>query len=75
VLLGQIAILVRAAVGGAVGYLIAGVAAADIAGVIFATLEGVPIVLAHLSMAALVGNLSHRKGPAVGALMGLVVGG
>ena len=73
--MGQGAILLLAAIGGAIGYVVAGVASSDVVGVLLMTLEALPIALAHLALCVLAAAWAHRKGPAIGITMGIVVGG
>lgn len=73
--LGQSLILLLAAIGGALGYLVADVGAKATAGVFLMTLEALPIALAHVAICLFVAASTHRKGPAIAISMAIVVGG
>ena len=72
--LGQLLILLLAAFGGLFGYLLADVGAKDSFGVFLMTLEVLPVAVAHIALAVLASAWAHRRGPAIGAVMGIVVG-
>lgn len=73
--LGQLVILAAAALGALLGYLVADQPAKAVGGVVLMTLEVIPLALAHIALAVLASTLFATRGPAVGTVMGIVVGG
>lgn len=71
----QLLIVLAAAIGGMLGYVLADQPAKAVGGVFAMSMEVLPIALAHLSLGVLAGTLFATRGPAVGMVMGVVVGG
>ncbi len=72
---GQGAILLASALGIVVGYAVAGLSAEVLGRSVLMTIEVLPIALAHLSLAFLITAHFHRRGPANGIILAVVIGG
>ncbi len=73
--IGQLAILVAAALGAVIGYAAADQSDEVLGNSFLMVMEVLPIALAHLALGILAGVLVSRRGPANAIVMGVVVGG